>query len=109
MTVSGGAVTALSYDCVDESGVTKSQLSMDGKYVMTESGPKWHEQSKALADYVIANQSVDGIAMDEAGKTDAVASVSISVGIFHKSCRCVRQFPDGIAGQRAVVVHPGPE
>lgn len=82
MTVSGGAVTALSYDCVDESGATKSQLSMDGKYVMTENGPKWHEQSKALADYVIANQSVDGITMDEAGKTDAVASVSISVGGF---------------------------
>ena len=30
--------------------------------------------------------------------TDRVKqSVSISVGIFHKSCRCVRQFPDGIA------------
>lgn len=42
--------------------------------------------------------------------TDRVKqSVSISVGIFHKSCRCVRQFPDGIAGLRAVVVHPGPE
>lgn len=82
MTVSGGAVTALSYDCVDESGVTKSQLSMEGKYVMTENGPKWHEQSKALADYVIANQSADGITMDETGKTDAVASVSISVGGF---------------------------
>ena len=24
-------------------------------------------------------------------------SVSISAGIFHKSCRCVRQFPDGFA------------
>ena len=37
--------------------------------------------------------------------TDRVKqSVSISVGIFHKSCRCVRQFPDGIAGLRAVMI-----
>lgn len=48
--------------------------------------------------------------MEEISCTDRVKqSESISVGIFHKSCRCVRQFPDGIAGQRAVVVHPGPE
>lgn len=48
--------------------------------------------------------------MEEISFTDRVKqSVSISVGIFHKSCRCVRQFPDGIAGLWAVVVHPGPE
>ena len=36
--------------------------------------------------------------MEEISCTDRVKqSVSISVGIFHKSCRCVRQFPDGFA------------
>ena len=36
--------------------------------------------------------------MEEISCTDRVKqSVSISVGIFHKSCRFVRQFPDGFA------------
>lgn len=36
--------------------------------------------------------------MEEISCTDSVKqSVSISVGIFRKSCRCVRQFPDGFA------------
>ena len=39
--------------------------------------------------------------VEEISCTDRVKqSVSIIVGIFHKSCRCVRQFPDGIAGLR---------
>ena len=48
MTVKDGAITALTWDCVDKEGNEKSQLSMDGKYVMTEDGPKWHEQSAEM-------------------------------------------------------------
>lgn len=48
--------------------------------------------------------------MEEISCTDRVKqSESISVGIFRKSCRCVRQFPDGIAGLRAAMVCPDPE
>ncbi|MFQ9511023.1 MAG: hypothetical protein ACLRZ7_08975, partial [Lachnospiraceae bacterium] len=82
MEVKGGEITALTYDCIDKDGNKKSQLSMDGKYVMTEDGPKWHEQAEELAKYVIENQSVDGLKMDEDGKTDAIASVSIKVDGF---------------------------
>ena len=78
MTVSGGKITALTYDCTDESGATKSQLSMDGQYVMTENGPKWHEQAESVVAYVLENQSLDGL-INKDGYTDAIASVSINL------------------------------
>lgn len=92
MEVKNGAVVSVNWDSVDKDGNSKQKLSMDGQYTMTEAGPKWHEQAKALADYVIANQSVDGITVGEDGKTDAVASVSIAVGGFVNLVRdCLTQ------------------
>ena len=82
MEVAGGAITAVTWDLVNEAGEYKSQLSMDGKYVMTESNPKWHEQAEMLSAYVIENQSVDGLKLDADGKTDAIASVSIDISGF---------------------------
>ena len=57
-------------------------LSEQGVYVMTEDGLLWKEQAEALAAAVIANQSVECIALNEQGKTDAVSGVSIYVGGF---------------------------
>ena len=54
---------------------------MDGEYIMTEDGLRWYEQAEAVADYVIQNQSVNGLT-DESGYTDAVASVSINLSGF---------------------------
>ncbi len=82
MTVEGGKVTALTYDGLNEEGKSKAQLSLDGEYVMTEDGPTWSAQAEALAAYVLENQATTGITMDENGKTDAVAGVSISVNGF---------------------------
>ena len=57
-------------------------MSSDGRYVMTENGPKWYEQADALAEYLIENQTEEGL-LDESGyATDAVASVSIYSGGF---------------------------
>ena len=82
MTVEGGKITALTYEGYDKDGNSKTQLSLDGKYVMTENGPTWAEQAQALAAYVVEHQSTDGIKMDADGKTDAVSGVSISVNGF---------------------------
>ena len=82
MTVEAGKITALNYEGYNEEGKSKTQLCLDGEYVMTENGPTWAEQAKALAAHVVENQSVDKITMDENGKTDAVAGVSISVNGF---------------------------
>lgn len=80
--VENGAVTSVVWDAANELGEFKSYLSSTGKYSMTEDGPTWKEQADALAAFVIQNQSTSGITMDENGKTDAVAGVSISVGDF---------------------------
>ena len=82
MTVEGGKITALTYDGIDENGKSKTELSLAGEYVMTENGPTWAEQAQALAAFVVENQSTTGITMDDNGKTDAVAGVSISVNGF---------------------------
>jgi major membrane immunogen (membrane-anchored lipoprotein) len=82
LTVQGGVITALDYESIHENGNKKSQLSMNGEYVMTENGLLWHEQAELLAQYVIENQAVEGLTLDEDGKTDVIAGVSISIDGF---------------------------
>ena len=82
MVVEGGAITEVVWDCVDAEGNLKSVQAKNGEYVMTEDGPNWAEQAEALAQYVIENQGLTGLTVDEKGKTDVVASVSISIGDF---------------------------
>ncbi|HPU62951.1 MAG TPA: hypothetical protein PK304_02235 [Mobilitalea sp.] len=80
--VENGAITNVVFDGMNELGEYKSYLSSVGKYVMTEDGLTWKEQADALAQYVIENQSIEGLAVDENGKTDAIAGVSISINNF---------------------------
>ncbi len=40
MTIKDGKITALTWDCVDKDGKKKSNLSMNGEYVMTEGRPE---------------------------------------------------------------------
>ena len=82
LTVEDGKITSVNWDAVGEDGSKKSILSENGEYVMTEDGPTWKEQSEALAQALIENQSLDFLTTDESGKTDAVAGVSISVSSF---------------------------
>ncbi|WP_333653095.1 FMN-binding protein [Lacrimispora sp.] len=97
MTIKDQTITALTWDCLKEDGSKKSQLSMDGKYVMTENGPKWHEQAEALVKYVMENQSVEGL-MNADGYTDTIASVSIDISGFVNGVKdCLRQASGGSA------------
>lgn len=82
MTVADGKITAVNWDAITEDGSKKSIMSENGEYIMTEDGPTWKEQAEALAAALIENQSLDVFGMDEQGKTDAVAGVSISIGGF---------------------------
>ena len=75
-----------------EDGSLKSVLSENGEYVMTEDGPTWAEQSKALADALIENQSLSFLNPNAEGKTDAVSGVSISVnGFIELAAQCMMQ------------------
>ena len=67
-------------------------MSENGEYVMTEDGPTWAEQSKALAEALIENQSLSFLTPDAEGKTDAVSGVSISVnGFISLAQQCIDQ------------------
>jgi len=80
--VENGAITSVVFDGMNELGEYKSYLSSVGKYVMTEDGLTWKEQADALAQYVIEHQSIEGLVVDENGKTDVIAGVSISINNF---------------------------
>ncbi len=82
MTVEGGKITEVYWDEIGADGKGKRELSESGEYTMTEDGPIWAEQADALADALIESQSLSAFPTDEAGKTDAVSGVSISIGGF---------------------------
>ena len=92
VTVTDGKITAVNWDAVMEDGSRKSVMSENGEYTMTEDGPTWAEQSKALAEALIENQSLSFLNPNEEGKTDAVSGVSISVGGFiNLAQQCLEQ------------------
>lgn len=49
---------------------------------MTEHGPTWREQSIAIANFLIENQSVDAFSVNKDGITDSVSGASISINDF---------------------------
>ena len=82
VTVKDGKIAEVNWEAVGADGSTKSVLSENGEYVMTEDGLTWKEQAEALAKAVVENQSLSFLNLDEQGKTDVVSGVSISIGGF---------------------------
>ncbi|MBS7527294.1 FMN-binding protein [Fusibacter paucivorans] len=67
-------------------GVDKKTFSSEGNYGMVEKAgaqAEWHEQAAKAEQYLIDNQSFDGINfIDDEGHTDTIAGVSIHVSDF---------------------------
>ena len=96
VTISGGRIAGVTWDAVAEDGSSKSILSENGMYTMTEDGPTWSAQSKAVTAAVVERQSLSFLKPDEAGKTDAIAVVSISVdGFMALADQCLSQAAGG--------------
>ena len=92
LTVKNGAVTACTWDCISKDGATKSMLSADGKYVMSETGAPWYKQAKAVADYVISHQGTENLATADGYANDTIASVSINISPFLNGLKaCLEQ------------------
>ena len=108
LTVKDGKITEVTWDAVTEDGSKKSVMSENGEYVMTEDGPTWKEQAKALADALVENQSLGFFNTDEAGKTDSVSGVRFLHRRIHKpgtavsgrGCR-YESFPKSAGWRRA--------
>ncbi len=84
VTIEKGAITQVNWDADNETGDrTKKQLSQDGEYVMTETGPKWHEQAYIMEQALIQTQDPSALIVDaNTGLTDAYTGVSIKVNEF---------------------------
>ena len=86
ITVTDGRIAAVNWDAAKENAdTTKKAESRAGEYVMTETGPLWHEQAKTMEDALIALQNPARLVYNaDTGKTDAYAGVSIDVSDFVK-------------------------
>lgn len=66
-------------------GLDKKTASQTGKYPMVEKGgakAPWHDQAAEMEKFLIEKQDPKAITVNAEGKTDAVSSVTISVGDF---------------------------
>lgn len=98
VTIEEGRITGVTWDGVTEDGQSKAKLSETGEYTMTEDGLTWKEQAEALAAALVESQELTALSVDDKGKTDAVAGVSISIGGFlDLAGECLRES----AGQQA--------
>ena len=84
ITVENGKLEKVNWDSVNEEGRSKKELSKNGEYVMTENGPLWYEQANLMEELLIRLEDPAKISLSEDGKTDAVASASITVSNFVK-------------------------
>ena len=116
ITVEQGRITLVSWEQTDENGNKKSVLSESGQYVMTENGATWADQAREIATYVIEHQGISELKLDENGKTDALATVSISVNEFVSQVEeCLKKadasnsslLQDGFYVERAKEPHNG--
>jgi putative FMN-binding domain protein len=84
ITVKDGKISAVNWDAYKKnSESTKKKESEAGRYVMTETGKKWHEQAKIMEDALIkANDPGKIVYSEPDGKTDAYAGVSVDVSAF---------------------------
>lgn len=100
MVVRDSKICDVIWECTDEDGNTKRMLSQNGQYSMTVDGLIWADQADNLAKYVIDNQGIDGLTIDDDGKTDMVSGVSISVDEFiNLVSTCIEQAKSSSDGE----------
>jgi major membrane immunogen (membrane-anchored lipoprotein) len=84
LTVVSGYIVAAEFDAIPEEGdKNKEEASMDGEYGMVDNSGAtvpWYEQIRCAEEWLIQNQDPAELAIDEAGATDAISGVSVTVG-----------------------------
>lgn len=84
VTVTDGAITSVNLDAVDAEGKTKKEASENGEYDMESAGAQaaWHEEIATFEQYIVDNQGVENLTLNEEGKTDAITGVTISLDAY---------------------------
>lgn len=100
LTVIDGRIGKAYWDAVPaDGGKSKREASMEGEYIMTETGLLWHEQAQLLEARLVELQNPSRFVMSEDGKTDAITGVSISVSSFVALAQeCYEQAGGGTEG-----------
>ncbi|WP_059042439.1 FMN-binding protein [Paenibacillus rubinfantis] len=85
LTVAGGKITEAKWNALSEKApVDKVTYSKEGKYGMKAGGAssEWHEQAEKVEQFLIEKQDPKAITLNDEGKTDAIAGVSVHVSEF---------------------------
>ncbi|MFW5994516.1 MAG: FMN-binding protein [Spirochaetia bacterium] len=73
---------------LDDQGMDKYEYSLEGEYGMESASDwAWHEHADAVAEFVIENQAVDAIELDDDGKTDAISGATVSLDGFYDAAQ----------------------
>lgn len=87
-----GTITDVDLDTTytTSDGVATSKKALGSDYGMygVEYGStvgEWYQQAKALEDYVVENQGLDNLTLDEDGKTDAVSGCTIKIDALYSA------------------------
>ncbi|MEA4815730.1 MAG: FMN-binding protein [Lachnospiraceae bacterium] len=84
ITVQNGKISKANWDAINKEGNSKKEMSENGEYIMTENAPLWHEQAKLMEELLVKMGDPLSISLSNDGKTDSVASASITVNEFVK-------------------------
>ena len=89
ITVINGNIVAVNWSGVHkDGGADKKTASVEGNYPMVEKGgakSAWHEQAAVVETFLLESQDTKAIEYkDDAGHTDAISGVSITVGSMFK-------------------------
>jgi major membrane immunogen (membrane-anchored lipoprotein) len=84
LTVVSGYIVAAEFDALPAEGdKNKEEASIDGEYGMVANSNAtvpWYEQMRAAEEWLIQNQDPAELAIADDGSTDAISSVSVTVG-----------------------------
>lgn len=88
---SDGKITDVYLDTTyTKDGIETTKKTLGSEYGMygVEYGStigEWDTQVTALEDYIVTNQGIDGILLDEDGKTDAVSGCTIKIDALYEA------------------------
>lgn len=88
---SNGKITDVDLDTTyTKDGVETTKKTLGSEYGMLGSPygstiGEWYQQAEALEQYVIDNQGIDKINLDEDGKTDAISGCTIKIDALYEA------------------------
>lgn len=96
VTIQDGEIKEVFWDEKKENGDSKRSQSIAGEYHLEQEGLRWHEQAEKLEQFIVEEQSVEGILLNQERKTDRLSSVTIKTDSFVSMVQdCIRQAQSG--------------